>query len=207
MTTPTDPRGNPEVSGGEPDTTQPGPPGSTGPGYRAPGGPVNEPTTGEADTTYPGAGTQAPEYSTGTGGTTATPPSGYTAGQQDTSTMGGGSIGAGVGGGALPAAPAKPTAVAAPRGATVTFAPVAAPSGSHIQGYLVRANPANAADSVQEMSVPATATTATFGNLTPTHNYTFVVAATSNRGTGPFSPASDPVTAGAAGGTPNPAYA
>ena len=89
----------------------------------------------------------------------------------------------------VPGAPRTVSAVAGAGRATVSFTAPASDGGSAVNAYTVKASPGGATGS--GIGSPITVTGLTNG--TP---YTFTVTATNTRGTGPASPASEPVTPG-----------
>jgi titin len=91
----------------------------------------------------------------------------------------------------VPTAPPLVTATAGAAKATVTWT-APANNGSAITGYVVTPIKAGVAQAPQSFN--ATATTRTITGLTPGVSYTFTVAATNARGTGPTSAASNAVT-------------
>ncbi len=90
-----------------------------------------------------------------------------------------------------PLAPAAPTATAGVKQATLHWTAPAVNNGAAITGYVVTPYLAGVAQT--SVTYPTTATTRTLTGLQTGASYTFTVAATNSRGTGPSSSPSNPV--------------
>ncbi|MCU1454735.1 MAG: fibronectin type protein, partial [Acidimicrobiales bacterium] len=94
-----------------------------------------------------------------------------------------------------PVAPNQPTTAPGDAQATITWTAPSTDNGSPVTGYVVTPYLGTTAQAAQAFT--STATTQTVTGLTNASTYTFAVAATNARGTGPASTASAPLVVGA----------